>query len=252
MSDPPLVLENVSIRFGGVFPVREVSLELAVGERHVLIGPNGAGKSTLFNLIGGQLRPSRGSVRLWGRDVTNWSPERRVRLGLARTFQITNLFGALTVDENVRLAILASTRRRWSFWRGMDGPPNVSERLSDLLAEWGMAAFVDRPACELGYGEQRLLEIVVALAARPSLVILDEPTAGLAVSETSMITDAISALGRDVTLLVIEHDMSVAFALADRVTLLAQGAVVTSGTVDEIQRDPRANEIYLGRVLGAA
>jgi branched-chain amino acid transport system ATP-binding protein len=241
-----LIVERLVKSFGGLTAVNGVDLAIEPGERRALIGPNGAGKTTLFNLISGTLPPSSGRLLLFGEDVTGLPPHARARLGLARTFQITTLFRNLTVLDNVLLAVQALDPVKRVFYRRHRAYTRLLGRARTLLEHWRLAAQADVPVHELSYGEQRQLEIIMAVANEPRLLLLDEPTAGLSPAETTVVTGIIKALGRDLAMLVIEHDMDVAFELADRITVLHQGAVLTEGDGASIRRNPQVNEIYLG------
>lgn len=241
-----LEVQGLRVAFGGVMALKDVALTVRAGERRAVVGPNGAGKSTLFNAIGGQATPTAGSVHLLGQDVTRLPPPRRAALGLSRTWQITNLFNALTVRETAKLAVAAQKPARRVFWRTLDGFGDIAREADDLLEEWGLASLRDTKVANLAYGQQRLLEIVVALANRPKVLLLDEPTAGLAPEEAERLTAVTQQLPRDVTLLIIEHDMAVAFALAESISVLVRGEVLATGSVDEIRTNPAVIEAYLG------
>jgi branched-chain amino acid transport system ATP-binding protein len=238
--------ERLTHDFGGLRAVDAVTLAVGVGERRVILGPNGAGKTTLFNLITGLLSPLTGTIRLFGDDVTALSPYRRARLGLGRTFQINTLFPRLTVLESVLLAVQGADAARFSLWRPRGAYRHLEERARDLLAEWNLADRRDVPTRELSYGEQRQVELLLALAGRPRALLLDEPTAGLSAVETAAVVGMIQRFPRDVTVLLIEHDMDVALTLAERVTVMHQGRVLADGTRDEVRADARVTEIYLG------
>jgi branched-chain amino acid transport system ATP-binding protein len=234
-------------RFGGVTAVDGVSFELGPAERVGVIGPNGAGKTTLFRLIAGELRPTAGRIGLFGQDVTRVSVAGRSWRGLARTFQISNLFGGLSVIENVRLACQARGRARWSAWATMRDGDTIDRGARDLLARVGLRDRAAQRVSELSHGEQRQLEIAMALATRPRLLLLDEPAAGLAASERARLRELLAALPRAIPFLLIEHDMSLALGLTDRVLCLHNGVPVALGTPDEVRRDERVQAIYLGR-----
>ncbi len=223
-----------------------VVLSVEPGERRALIGPNGAGKTTLFNLISGDLSPSGGRIILFGRDVTNLPPHRRAALGLARTFQITNLFPSLTVLENLLLAVQALERTKLSLVRPVTSYPHLYERARAILDSVGLGDKEEEVVRNLSHGEQRQIEVAMALASRPRLLLLDEPTAGLSLAESRLMTGLLKRLDAGITLLIIEHDMDVAFALTDRVTVLHNGKVVADGGRDEVKADPLVREIYLG------
>ena len=232
--------------FGGLRAVDDVSLAVPVGERRVILGPNGAGKTTLFNLITGLLVPLGGTIRLFADDVTTLAPYRRARLGLGRTFQISTLFPRLTVLESVLLAVQGADAARFSLLRPRGTYRHLSRRAEDLLAQWDLTDRRDAATRELSYGEQRQVELLLALAGRPRVLLLDEPTAGLSAAETAAVVAMIQRFPRDVTVLLIEHDMDVALALAERVTVMHEGRVLADGTRDEVHADPRVREIYLG------
>jgi branched-chain amino acid transport system ATP-binding protein len=241
-----LTVAGLTHDFGGLRALDDLSLEIPVGQRRVLLGPNGAGKTTLFNVITGLLAPMAGTIRLFHDDITALAPHRRARLGLGRTFQVTTLFPRLTVLESVLLAVQGADRARFSLVRPRRAYRHLGDQAERLLAEWSLADRRDVSTRELSYGEQRQLELLLALAGRPRVLLLDEPTAGLAGPETTAVVRMVERFPRDVTVLLIEHDMDVALALADRVTVLHQGRVVAEGTRDEIQADPRVADIYLG------
>lgn len=241
-----LEVDGLGITFGGVHALNDVTLSVAEGERRAIVGPNGAGKSTLFNAIGGQVAATAGSIRLLGRDVTTKVAPRRAQLGLSRTWQITNLLNELTVLETVKLAIAANRSARRVFWRSFDSFADIRHDADALLNQWGLQHLRDRRTESLSYGQQRVLEIVVALANQPRVLLLDEPTAGLSPDEAERMTRITADLARDVTLLIIEHDMAVAFALADSITVLVRGEVLATGPVEEIRNNPDVIEAYLG------
>jgi branched-chain amino acid transport system ATP-binding protein len=241
-----LTVEALSHDFGGLRALDGVSFEVGEGERLVILGPNGAGKTTLFNLVTGLLIPTSGRITLFGRDVTRLATHRRARLGLGRTFQVTTLFPRLTVLESVLLAVQGADGARFTLHRPVTGFPRLYVRAERLLGEWSLTDRCDVPTRELSYGEQRQLELLLALAPEPRVLLLDEPTAGLSPAETASVAAMIRRFSRDVTILLIEHDMDVALALAERVIVLHYGRVVAAGPRDEIKRDARVAEIYLG------
>jgi branched-chain amino acid transport system ATP-binding protein len=241
-----LAVERLQHDFGGVRAVDDVTLTVAVGERRVILGPNGAGKTTLFNLITGLFPAQSGTIRVLGEDVTRLPPYRRARLGLGRTFQISTLFAGLTVRESVLLAAQGVDRARFSLLRPRAAYRHLERRADELLATWRLADRAETPTRELSYGEQRQVELMLAFAGRPKVLLLDEPTAGLSAVESAALVATIAAFPRDVTVLLIEHDMDVALTLADRVTVLHQGRVLADGPRDAVRADPRVTEIYLG------
>lgn len=241
-----LGVTGLSKAFGGLTAVAGVDLAVEPGERRAIIGPNGAGKTTLFNLISGDLAPTGGRILLFGRDVTRLPSFRRAALGLARTFQITNLFPTLTVLDNVLLAVQALEPTRLVMYRPLRAYRPLYERAAAILEAVGLAGREREVVRTLSHGEQRQLEIALALAGRPRLLLLDEPTAGLSPAESQMMAAMLKAMDPAITMLIIEHDMDVAFGLADRVTVLHNGRVVADGHRDEVKASPLVAEIYLG------
>jgi branched-chain amino acid transport system ATP-binding protein len=244
-----LRIENLRRAFGSLVVTNNVNLTVNDGERHVIIGPNGAGKTSLINQIGGQLLPSSGHIFLHETDITGRSPERISHLGIARTFQRNNLFQNLTVLENLQLAVQMKRGNPLNFIRASKRDAGVIQQATALLAQVHLDGSGDRLARILSYGEQRQLEIAMALACEPVLLLLDEPTSGMSPAETDRMIALISELPRSIALLMIEHDMNVVFNVADRVTVLSLGEVLACGTVDEIRANQRVREVYLG--LGA-
>ena len=243
MTDYALRLEGVSKWFGGLRAVDGVELAVRPGERRALIGPNGAGKTTLFNLIAGVLPPSAGRITLFGEDVTHLAQHRRARLGLTRTFQITNLFPSLTVLQNVVLAAQALTRAKFSMLRPLEGFADVHARAREALAAVGLGDRAGRTVRQLSHGEQRQLEIAMALAGRPRVLLLDEPAAGLSQAEAQLMTALLRGLD---PLLIIEHDMDIALRIAEHVTVLHYGRVIADGAREAVKADATVREIYLG------
>jgi len=241
-----LAVEHLVKTFGGVTALAGVSLEIGLGERRVLLGPNGAGKTTLFHAISGNVLPSSGRVRLFGQEITRLRPDERARLGLARTFQITNLFPRLTVLDSVLLAVDGAHGRPLRLLRPMSSYRDRYGQAHRLLEQWGLAATARRVVRNLSYGEQRQLELVLALAGEPKLLLLDEPTAGLSPAETGSVVAMVQRLPRDMTILMIEHDMDVAFELADRIAVMHQGRLIAEGDEAAIRANPQVTEIYLG------
>lgn len=241
-----LETRGLTRKFGRLTAVREVELRVAAGERHAIIGPNGAGKTTLFHLITGRLRPSAGTIHFQDVDITGLAPHQIALSGLARSFQITNIFARLSVRENVRLVIQAQNRRRGMWWGGRSVVAETTDRAMTLLEQLNLATAADVSAGTLSYGDQRRLEIGLAIAANPVLLLLDEPTAGMSRGEAHEIVDLLYQIPRDVTILLIEHDIDVVFRLSGRVTVMHLGAILAQGTPDDVQHDDRVREAYFG------
>ena len=243
---PVLETRSLTKRFGGLVATSDVSLSLAAGARHALIGPNGAGKTTLINLLTGVVRPTAGQIVLDGRDITGDPPHVRVRRGLARTFQINQLFRDLTPLESVALAIAERHGRGALCWRPLSREREVVDEAAGLLERFGLGDVQGRRVAELPYGRQRLLEVALALAVRPRVLVLDEPAAGVPEEDRRAILDAVDATAADATVLLVEHDMDIVFAFADRITVLVAGAVIAEGTPAEVRADRRVRAAYLG------
>ncbi len=243
---PALELRHLVMRFGGLVVTNDVSLELAPGARHALIGPNGAGKTTLVNQVTGRLRPVGGSVLLAGQDVTGLAQHRRTRLGLVRNFQVTNLFRSFSAFENIALAVAERERRGLSLRSRRGFPGHVADESEQIAQRMGLGAVGGRLVRDLAYGQQRLVELALALALRPRVLLLDEPAAGLPASDHAMILDALDQLPEEVAVLLIEHDMPLVFRFAREITVLAEGAVIARGAPDEIRGDPAVRAVYLG------
>jgi ABC-type branched-subunit amino acid transport system ATPase component len=244
---PALETRGLTRRFGGFTAVDGVDFTLHPGARHALIGPNGAGKTTFVNLLSGALAPSEGSVALLGQDITALPQHQRARRGLARTYQVNQLFPALTPLESVIMAIAERAGAGTTWWRPLRGMARLRDEAARLLDTLHFPeADRARPTAELPYGRQRLLEIALALALQPRVLLLDEPAAGVPPAESREVMAAIAALPREVAVLLIEHDMDLVFRFAERITVLAFGAVLAEGTPEEIARDPRVREAYLG------
>lgn len=241
-------LETVGLRrsFGGIRATDDVSLRLGKGSRHALIGPNGAGKTTLVNLLTGVLRPSAGRILLEGEDIAGLRPDQRVGRGLARTFQVNQLFPAMTPLETVALAVSRRQGQDRQWWRALGGRRAVVDEAVEVLDRFGLSDAMGEPVSGLPYGRQRLLEIAVAIACRPRVLLLDEPAAGVPEAEREEILAGVAALPGDVTVLLIEHDMDIVFRFADRISVLVAGALLTEGTPAEVANDPRVREVYLG------
>ncbi len=241
-----LRIERLSKNFGRLVVTNRVDLMVEAGERHVIIGPNGAGKTSLMNQIGGQLKPSGGHIYLKGREITGLPPDQVCRRGIARTFQKNNLLRELTALENVRLAVQAKRGGSFNFYAPAAKLRWLIDAAQHFLALVHLADAGQRPVRSLSYGEQRQLEIAMALASEPELLLLDEPTSGMAPAETARMVELIAGLPRQFAILLIEHDMQVVFSLADRITVLYFGSVLASGQPDEIRADQRVREVYLG------
>jgi branched-chain amino acid transport system ATP-binding protein len=241
-----LETESLSKSFGGLRATDNVSLRIGEGERWAIIGPNGAGKTTLFNLISGFLLPSAGRISLFGRDVTRLGAHQRAAFGLARTFQVTNLFQKLTLFENILLGVQARNPGRYCFYRPARSFSKVLAEIERLLKEWNLWEKRQFPLKNLSYGEQREIEVIVALATNPRLLLLDEPTAGLSPTETGHVVSIIKNLPREITTILIEHDMDVAFAIAEKISVLHFGSILAEGSIEQIKGNPRVAEIYLG------
>ena len=241
-----LAIQGLRRAFGALAALNDVSFQVAARERRAIIGPNGAGKTTLFNVITGQLAPTGGRILLEGRPIDGLSPHAVARRGISRSFQRNNLFSTLPVRENLRLAAAVSAPGTWDLLGGVARRRGPIERAREVAEVVGLTGRLDEPAGRLSYGEQRQLEVGVALATSPRLLLLDEPTAGMSPEETQHMTRMLEALPRDVTLLIIEHDMDVVGSLADRVTVLHHGEVLVEGTFAEVKADPRVYEVYLG------
>jgi len=251
MAEPLLAIRGLRKRFGGLLATDQVDLDVVEGETYAIIGPNGAGKTTLIGQLAGDLRPDDGAIQFAGRDVTRLDAPLRSRLGLARSFQITSIFREFSALDNVALAIQAHAGHSFRFWKPARGDTRLIDPARRVLEEVGLQNRTNVLAANLSHGEQRQLEIALALAGAPKLLLLDEPTAGLSPAESQMMTALLKRLDPAITLLVIEHDMDVAFALADRITVLHYGRVVADGRADEVRASPLVQEIYLG-TLGSA
>ena len=246
MSDVVLQTEHLVKRFGGIAATNDVSMTVQRGARHALIGPNGAGKTTLINLLTGVAAPTSGRVLLRGQDITDLAPHRRVALGLVRTFQINQLFASLTPLQSLALAVASRVDAAHRWWKPMGHDAAVAAECESLLAQFRLTEHAERPTRELPYGKRRLLEIGLAVAMKPSVLLLDEPAAGVPAAERQDILDTVAALPDDVSVLLIEHDMDLVFSFARRMTVLVNGAVLTEGTPVQIANDPQVKAVYLG------
>ncbi|HVB90160.1 MAG TPA: ABC transporter ATP-binding protein [Beijerinckiaceae bacterium] len=247
MTEPALSTRNLNKKFGSLTVARDICLSLPRGARHALIGPNGAGKTSLVNLVTGVLTPDSGDVLLEGEIVTTSSAAQRARRGLARTFQINSLFAKLTPIEAVTLAVCERRGLSGKWWRSLPDFGEAVEEAGEILTSLHLRACATRLTCELPYGEQRLLEIALALATKPAVLLLDEPGAGVPKDETAQVFTAIEALSEDLSILFIEHDMNVVFRFASKIVVMAAGAIVVEGSPPEIARDALVREIYLGK-----
>lgn len=241
-----LRVEGLSKDFGGVHALREVSFSVEVGERVAIIGPNGAGKTTLLNLLNGQLSATAGRIYLSGQEITTMATHRRAHLGQARSFQFSTLFSNLSVLDNIQLAVQGTKPSRFQMFRPITAYGHILAEAQKLLEMMNLWEMKDELIQNLSYGEQRRLEIALTLASEPKLLLLDEPSSGLTAGESSDIISIIRNLGRDITVIVVAHDMDLVFGLAKRIIVLHYGQVIAEGTPEEIQADPRVSEIYMG------
>lgn len=241
-----LAVHGLSKNFGGLQVARNLTLSLPNGARTALIGPNGAGKTTFANLLTGVLKPTSGTILLNGKSVGKMSESERVRAGIAKTFQITNLFRDLTVRENIRLPILERERRTNKVFCRSDGMPNIESEIFQLLEDLALTPLADKPVRGLAYGQQRLVELALTLALKPKVLILDEPAAGVPSTESHLIVQAIKRLPADLSVLIIEHDMQLVFEVANRIIVLVNGAILLDGTPQEVVSNPQVRELYLG------
>jgi len=243
---PALCTIGLHKRFGSLVVAQDVALTLPQGARHALIGPNGAGKTTLINLITGTLSPDAGQILLGRQDITALAPHRRVKQGLARTFQINTLFPDLEPLEAVTLAVCERLGIAGTWWRGLAGCRNAIDEAYDILASLRLGSVCHRRTRELAYGQQRLLEIALALATRPKVLLLDEPAAGVPRQEGGELLDAIAGLSSEISILLIEHDMDIVFRFASRIIVMVGGGILVAGAPAEIAADPRVRDVYLG------
>ena len=248
MNAPEIVLsaQNLVKRFGGITATGNVSLDLTRGARHALIGPNGAGKTTLINLLTGVLDPTEGRITLEGEDITRLAPHQRVRRGMVRTFQINQLFKTMTPLETLALVIAQQKGQGARWWKPLGGDAAVAARAEQLLETFRLSEVRNQRTEHLAYGKRRLLEIAIALACEPRVLLLDEPVAGVPAGEREEILQTVAALPADVSVLLIEHDMDLVFSFARRMTVLVNGTVLTEGTPEEIANDPQVKAVYLG------
>jgi branched-chain amino acid transport system ATP-binding protein len=245
-SNPALEIMDLNKAFGGLKVTQGVSLSIRPGERRLIIGPNGAGKTTLFNQISGDMRPNSGRIRLFGEDVTTLAAYQRAHRGLSRTYQIITLFAGDTLEHNVTLGLLGLLSSRWQMWRPLSSYRHLAEDARATLDSVGLLNLADRPVSELAYGEKRRLELAMALAQKPRVLLLDEPLAGLSDNERGTVKSLIASIPKEVTVVMIEHDMDTALDLAETVTLLNYGRVIVDGERDTVIADERTREVYLG------
>jgi branched-chain amino acid transport system ATP-binding protein len=241
-----LKVENISKSFGTLNVLQNVSLEVQPGERHVIIGPNGAGKTTLFNCMTNHLAINAGAIYLEGKKINTIPANKLVHLGLSRTFQKNNLFGQLTVEENIQLALAATKPYRYQVIKSLSRYSDIKKETNEILEKWKISHRRHIKIDNLSYGEQRLLEVLLAMASKPKILLLDEPTSGMSPAETTQTSEMIQNLPRTMTVIVIEHDMEVVFSIADRITVLHHGEVILSGAPEEIRNNEIVKEIYFG------
>jgi branched-chain amino acid transport system ATP-binding protein len=245
-SDYALEVVNLKKAFGGLTVTRNVSLAIKPGERRLIIGPNGAGKTTLFNQISGDLRPNAGAVRLFGTDITSFRTYKRAHFGLSRTYQIITLFTGDTLEHNVTLGLLGLRPSRWQMWRPLSHYSDLASEARRTLDAVGLLHLAEHPVSDIAYGEKRRVELAMALAQKPRVLLLDEPLAGLSNTERSQVKSLIASIPRETTVIMIEHDMDTALDLAETVTLLNYGRVIVDGERDVVIADARTREVYLG------
>ncbi len=239
-------LKSLCKSFGGLQAVKNLSLSIEVGERHAIIGPNGAGKTTLLNLIAGLFPCDAGEIRVFDQDITNLSDCRRIEFGLARTFQLTSIFLDLSVMDNILLATQAVKPYHFQIFQYQKAYKELFEESSVLLEKWNLWDKRETITRELSYGDQRKIELIMGLASKPKILLLDEPTCGLTADESAYFADLIRELGKDITLVIVEHDMDIVFNIASKISVLHYGSLLIEGTPQEISEDPKAREVYLG------
>ncbi|MEJ6023675.1 ABC transporter ATP-binding protein [Ramlibacter sp. PS4R-6] len=246
MSDVVLQAQGLVKKFGGITATNNVTLDVRRGARHALIGPNGAGKTTLVNLLTGVLEPTEGRIVLEGEDVSQLAPHKRVQRGMVRTFQINQLFASMTPLETLALVVSQQRGLGTGFWKPLGAPAEVAQRCEELLAQFHLFEVMNQRTEYLAYGKRRLLEIAIALACEPRVLLLDEPVAGVPAGEREELLQTVAALPADVSVLLIEHDMDLVFSFADRMTVLVNGGVLTEGTPQEIAANEEVKAVYLG------
>jgi branched-chain amino acid transport system ATP-binding protein len=245
-SSPALEIIDLKKAFGGLVVTQNVSLTIRPGERRLMIGPNGAGKTTLFNQISGDMRPNSGQIKLFGTDITPLAPYQRAHLGLSRTYQIITLFSGDTLEHNITLGLLGLRPSRWQMWRPLSSYGDLATDARRMLDTVGLLHLADHPISEIAYGEKRRVELAMALAQKPRVLLLDEPLAGLSNTERAAVKALIASIPRETTLIMIEHDMDTALDLAETVTLLNYGRIIVDGERDAVIADERTREVYLG------
>jgi branched-chain amino acid transport system ATP-binding protein len=245
---PSYALEIIDLKkaFGGLVVTQNVSLAIRPGERRLMIGPNGAGKTTLFNQISGDMRPNSGQIKLFGADITALAPYQRAHLGLSRTYQIITLFSGDTLEHNITLGLLGLRPSRWQMWRPLSSYRELAIEARRILDTVGLLHLAEHPISDIAYGEKRRVELAMALAQKPRVLLLDEPLAGLSNTERSVVKSLITAIPRETTVIMIEHDMDTALDLAETVTLLNYGRIIVDGERDAVIADERTREVYLG------
>jgi len=246
LGTPALEITGLNKTFGGLRVTQDVTLSVGSGERRLIIGPNGAGKTTLFNQISGDLRPNSGRIKLFGHDVTRLAPYARAHLGLSRTYQIITLFAADALEHNVTLGLLGLLPSRWQMWRPLSSYRHLAEEARRTLDTVGLLHLADHPVSDIAYGEKRRVELAMALAQKPRVLLLDEPLAGLSNSERATVKSLIASIPKQTTVVMIEHDMDTALDLAETVTLLNYGRIIVDGERDKVIADERTREVYLG------
>ena len=246
MTETVLSTQGLVMRFGGITATNDVTMELKRGARHALIGPNGAGKTTLINLLTGVLTPTSGRISLLGEDITTLAPHKRVARGLVRTFQINQLFDSMTPLETLALVVSQHQGIASQWWRPLGATQAVTERAAELLEQFHLGDVAQQQTKFMAYGKRRLLEIAIALACEPRVLLLDEPVAGVPAGEREELLETVAALPPDVSVLLIEHDMDLVFSFADRMTVLVNGTLLTEGDPETIAADPKVKEVYLG------
>ncbi len=251
MKENVLSCQGLMKRFGGITATNDVTLHVAKGARHALIGPNGAGKTTLINLLTGVLEPTAGSIQLLGQDISTMSQHARVQRGMVRTFQINQLFDTLTPLQTLAIVVSQQMGLNRQWWQALGTHPAVAKRSAELLEQFHLAPVMNQQTKTLAYGKRRLLEIAIALACNPKVLLLDEPVAGVPAGEREELLQTVAALPADVSVLLIEHDMDLVFEFANYITVLVNGAVLTEGTPDVIAKDPQVKAVYLGHSLDA-